>query len=771
MKLLVVESPNKVRKIQGLLDDVSGPNVWRVVASAGHIRDLPMARGMALGDVIDVTSWKKIYAVTKPDVCARLSAASRSAAEVILATDPDREGEAIAWHLAEELGIREPRRITFHELTRAGVQKGLSSPRPLDRDLVEAQRARRVVDYLIGFELSPRLWPFGLKSAGRVQTAALRVVTERERAIQAFVPEAYWTVAATYREGLRATVAAFEAPTEEDLVENPDLDTTPKLRPKRFACREDADALVAEGRGVPHVVESVEGKPLRRRPPPPFTTSTLLGECASRFGWKPETTSALAQSLFEKGVVTYIRTDSTALAAEAIEEIRAHIAQHHQALLPSEPQIYADKASAQGAHEAIRPTHIESGDVAALEGDERELYDLIWVRTVACQCANAELLRTTITVAPSGCAWRLLASGTTVIEPGFMALLGKAGDEDDDVEDRLPRLNARQVLGLDELTARDQKTKAPARFTVKSLIAYLERKGIGRPSTLATIFATLTGRSYVKEHKRHLVPEEAGFLCDELTKIAWATLTDEAFTALTERTLDKIAAGKLERRAFLDAFYRGFLRMNSTADAGLAVFVAKNPLLHRDGAVEHDVPCARCGAKMLKRKGKFGEYATCLDEACGARLNLAPLKELAEPCPTCGGPVVEQPFLKEGKKARFFRCGACSWKSSYPPPKPTKWRCHVDPDHGKMVEVRYEKAGERRSFFLCNSCQHKAFTGPKPPPCPLCQAPDMAFRDGPRGPFWSCRTYPKCRGTADFTSTSSKKPRSAKSAPKRSPTE
>ncbi len=749
MQLLVVESPNKVKKIQGFLDELQ-PGRWRVMATVGHWRGLPSMDGIAFSDAVNPTTWAENFTVHKADVAGRLGAAIKQAEAVFLATDPDREGEAIAWHIVDHFRPRGVRRVLFTEITKAALSQALAEAGALDVNLVEAQRARQVLDYEYGLEVSRRLWRFGCKSAGRVQSAALRILVDRESAIRGFKAEDFWTVHGDYS-GFSAAVATFERLSHEEIddegIDGADPEAVVRLRPKRFAAAAEAEALARDGGRVAHVVESVESKPTTRRPPPPFTTSTLQATASSRLRFDPEKTARVAQSLFEAGLVTYIRTDSTALSDEAIADVRAWLAKHHPALLPPRPQRYADKAGAQGAHEAIRPVHVENPDAAALTGDEKALYDLIRDRTIACQAASATIERTVVVIAPEGLPWRLQAQGTVVASPGFLAL--DTVPDGTVSEGRLPALRAGERLPLRGMRTDGGRTKPPPRFTPASLIRYLERVRIGRPSTYAAILTTLLDRDYAKKQKTHLVPTEHGELADRLTRVCFDVLTQETFTATTEKSLDKIADGGLARLAFLSQFHAGLARMLEAASGHLADYARRHPELDRDAAVAHDSPCA-CGASRVRRKGKFGSYAQCTSEACGKRESLEPLKELSDPCPDCGAVVLEQPYAKDGKRAVYYRCGSCTWRSTFKPPKLTSWPCHADPAHGTMVEVTYEKEGKKRAFFLCPTCKAKAWTGPKPPACPLCATPGMRLLDGPKGPFWGCARFRDsgCKGVA-----------------------
>jgi DNA topoisomerase-1 len=755
MRLLIVESPSKVPYLQRYLDELYGRRSFKVTSTVGHWRGLPAMTNIKLADAVDLTTWAEHFVVhpDKSRVAADLKANIAEADEVLLATDADREGEAIAWHVLSVFRPKVVKRVVYQEVTKKALKAAVERPRAIDFNLVEAQRTRQVLDYAIGMEVSRRLWRFGCRSAGRVQSAGLRILVDRETAISDFKAAPFWTVSATYVEGFSAGVAVFGAPSDEELDDSgQSKEDATSLQPKRFTSQTEADALVAEGRSVQHVIERLERAPLLRRPKPPFTTTGLYAEASTAFDWPPDHTAKLAQGLFEAGHITYIRTDSVALSDDAIADVRGYLAAHHPSVLPLETQRYVDKANAQGAHEAIRPVSMSSDASKTLVGDEKQLYDLIWSRTLQCQAASALFDATTVTIRPGSLSWRLLARGSVLREPGFLSLAGVA---DADASPVLPLLAEGQALKLRELAAKSSHTKPLPRFTLASFTRYLERKGIGRPSTTDKIYATLLERTYVKKAGKHIVPDESGFLCDRLTRVSFDTLTQERFTAVTEAALDKIAAGKLDRAAFLTNFYRQFAGMLTTADAHLADYAKRHPELDRDSAIPHDAPCRACGAAMIRRRGKFGSYAQCTAEACGERLSLEPLKELKDPCPTCGGVVVEQPHMKDGKRQVYYRCGNGDWSSSLKPPKRTKTRCHVDGSHGGMLEVtgKNRETGETYKRYACTTCDYSSRVVDVPPPCPLCQSLTTYFVNRQTNePFWGCSQFRAtgCRGAVKY---------------------
>lgn len=805
-KLLIVESPNKVKKLAAYLQEIE-PGAWKVAATVGHFRGLPDMKGQPFEDVVDTASWDENFVVQKKDVARKLGSLVKGA-DVYLAADDDREGEAIAWHVVQEFGARSAKRVVLTEITKTALTKAINQTREVDHDLVEAQRARAVLDYAFGMLVSRRLWRFGAKSAGRVQSAALRILIDRETAITDFKSVPYWTVSATYAEGFTAKLASFERPSDEELDdEGEDADAAPRLTPKKLPTAEEATRLVAELNKCKHRVQSVDEKPGTRAPPKPYETSTLYQDASKRLGFKPDKTAKVAQKLFEQGLITYIRTDSVVLADEAVEDIRGVIERKHPDALPDQPPKLKAGKGAQAAHEAIRPVKMDNPAAAPLKGDEQDLYALIWLRTLLSQCKPAATLKTVVTVEPVGMKVRLLASGVAIKEAGWLAVEAayrqKAGPKAKDAEPSIPLLKEGQPLDATKIASKAAKTQPPPRFTAASLIAYLKRKQIGRPATLAGIFSVLIERrKYVAERKKKLFPTELGQLADRLTRGSFGTLTQEGFTAATEKSLDKIADGKLRREDFLGKFWARFTSMIEEADAFLDYYAKRHPELDQDAAKVHDKPCPLCGSEVHVLKGKYGAYARCTADSCSHRENLEPLKASKQPCPECGGRVVEQPYRKEGKSKKFYRCETCTWRSSSAPPKPHKRPCAEC--GGQVVEVAYKKDGQARSFFKCSGCDWKGST-PAPtqsayrcvahaehgpmfeysgtskkgnaytywqchvcrdaaggsgdagktwspvvePVCPEC-GKQMAFRAGKKGSFFGCTAYPDCRATLPF---------------------
>ena len=557
MKLVIVESPNKVRKIKDFLG--SG---YRVAASFGHVRDLPAAGGLA----VTFADGKIVPAYVMIDRSSRhvaeLAALAKGADEVILATDPDREGEAIAWHVSQLLGKRAYSRVVFHAVTKAEVQKAMAKPRPLDQRLVDAQQARRVLDRVVGWVVSPTLRRVAkeARSAGRVQSVALRLVAEREKEIKKHSVVDYFILSA------RLEKTGAPPPFTAKLVSWKNHPLGQRLRDLALAEKTVAWAKNQEWR-----VLSCDRRESARNAPPPFTTATVQQAASVRLGFNPDVTMKLLQSLFEDGKITYHRTDSTALAPESIAEARAVVAKQFPAeYLPKSPIIHATKAAnAQEAHEAIRPTHPESGPEALGSGDAGKLYRLIWQRFVACQMAPGRDQITTLDVACAPSAWKsekgdagpmgvFQAKGKVTLFDGWRRLAGEDATEemkrkgrkdvedavDDEDESELPLLNPGDPLGLLELAVLKRATKPPPRFTQASLIKRLEHDGVGRPSTYAAIMRVIMERGYVKEEKRKLHASPLGLsVTDFLVRHYTGNFIDLDYTARLEDDLDRIARG------------------------------------------------------------------------------------------------------------------------------------------------------------------------------------------------------------------------------------
>ena len=608
MKLVVVESPAKAKTIEKYL----GPG-HRVLASYGHVRDLPPKDGSVNPDEGFAMDWE-----TYPDKAKQLKAISdeaKKADTLILATDPDREGEAISWHVQEVLRKKKAlpqnvERVTFNAITKSAVTEAMAHPRGLDEDLIDAYRARRALDYLVGFTLSPILWRKlpGAKSAGRVQSVALRLIVDREREIELFKSQEYWQVSASFE--------ADGTPFTARLVT---LDGQ-KLDRLSIGDKGSADAarkVVEDGR---FTVASVETKPLSKNPPPPFTTSTLQQEAARKLGFAASHTMRLAQSLYEDGLITYMRTDGVQMAGEAISAARRAIADRYDAgYVPDKPRQYSSKAkNAQEAHEAIRPTDFSKDRAAS--GDHARLYSLIYNRALASQMASARLERTTVELTDGAGRSTLRATGQVVLFPGFMALYDEGRDDVADEESgRMPALRGGDTPAKTGVDAVQSFTQPPPRYSEASLVKRLEELGIGRPSTYAATLQTLKDREYVRLEKQRFIPEESGRLVTAFLERFFERYVSFDYTAELEEELDDVSGGRLGWQKMLEDFWRDFKpkagevmdQKPSEVTAALDEFLA--PYLFPDKGDGSDPRlCPLCGTgKLGLRGGKFGAFVAC----------------------------------------------------------------------------------------------------------------------------------------------------------------
>lgn len=617
MKLVIVESPAKAKTINKYLG-----KDYEVLASFGHVRDLPSKDGSVRPDEDFAMSWAVDSASKKR--LADISKSVKQADELILATDPDREGEAISWHVLDVLKDKKlikdkpVKRVVFNAITKAAVTEAMQHPRDLDVPLVDAYLARRALDYLVGFTLSPILWRKlpGSRSAGRVQSVALRLVTDRETEIERFKPQEYWSVLTTLIEKQKPFQARLYSV---------DGKKTDKLD---IANGEEADALKKAIESGAFRVASVENKPTKRNPYAPFTTSTLQQDASSRLGLSPSRTMQIAQRLYEDGRITYMRTDGVQIAPEGIEQARQTIASEFgDQFLPEKPRIYQTKAkNAQEAHEAIRPTDMSvNPDKLSIDADQLKVYGLIWRRTLASQMRAAEIERTTanINVETPGREITLRAVGSVVTFPGFLKLYGVEAAEDkkaDDDESReLPPLNEGDAPSLDKCDIEQHFTQPPARFTEASLIKKMEELGIGRPSTYAATISVLRDRDYVRLEKRALIPEDRGRLVTAFLESFFTKYIEFGFTAGLEQQLDQISAGDIAYKDVLREFWDDFsshtteikdLRVSEVLDAlnemlGHHIFPAKE-----DGSDPRLCPTCNTGKLSLKL-GKFGAFIGC----------------------------------------------------------------------------------------------------------------------------------------------------------------
>ncbi|MEP7130763.1 MAG: type I DNA topoisomerase [Sphingomicrobium sp.] len=609
MKLVVVESPAKAKTIEKYL----GPG-HRVLASFGHVRDLPPKDGSVDPDREFEMLWQ-----VSPDRSKQLKAITdeaRNADTLILATDPDREGEAISWHVQEVLRQKKAlpanvQRVTFNAITNSAVTEAMKHPRGLDEDLIDAYRARRALDYLVGFTLSPILWRKlpGAKSAGRVQSVALRLIVDREREIEIFRAQEYWQISATFETDGQSFTAR--------LVQ---LDGK-KIERLTIGNKGDADAAKAVIEAGRFTVSSVETKPFAKNPPPPFTTSTLQQEAARKLGFAASHTMRVAQALYEQGLITYMRTDGVDMAPEAISAARRAITTRYDAgYVPDRPRQYQSKIkNAQEAHEAIRPTDFDRAHAAS--GDHARLYELVYNRALASQMASARLERTTVELADGTGRAVLRASGQVVLFPGYLALYEEGRDEraDDEEGARMPALREGDTPARTGVEATQHSTQPLPRYSEASLVKRLEELGIGRPSTYASILQTLKDREYVRVDKARFVPEESGRLVTAFLERFFEKYVSYDYTAELEEELDDVSGGRLNWQKLLDEFWRDFRpkagevmdQKPSEITQALDEFLAPWLYPSRDDGSDPRV-CPQCGnGRLSLRGGKFGAFVAC----------------------------------------------------------------------------------------------------------------------------------------------------------------
>ncbi|MGZ2411583.1 DNA topoisomerase I [Sphingomonas sp. F9_3S_D5_B_2] len=609
MKLVVVESPAKAKTIEKYLG--SG---HRVLASFGHVRDLPPKDG----SVDPERAFDMLWQVS-PDRAKQLKAITdeaKGADTLILATDPDREGEAISWHVQEVLRAKKAlpkdvQRVTFNAITNSAVTEAMKKPRGLDHDLIDAYRARRALDYLVGFTLSPILWRKlpGAKSAGRVQSVALRLIVDREREIEVFKPQEYWQVSATFEKDGQSFTARLAD------IDGKKID---RLTIGNVGEADAAKAVIEAGR---FNVSSVETKPFARNPPPPFTTSTLQQEAARKLGFAASHTMRVAQGLYEDGLITYMRTDGVDMAPEAISAARRAITTRYDAgFVPDKPRHYTSKAkNAQEAHEAIRPTDFSKARAAS--GDHARLYELVYNRALASQMASARLERTTVELTDGAGRAMLRASGQVVLFPGYLALYEEGRDEkgDDEESARMPHLQRGDAPRKTGVESTQHFTQPPPRYSEASLVKRLEELGIGRPSTYAATLQTLKDREYVRVEKNRFIPEESGRLVTAFLERFFEKYVSYDYTAVLEEELDDVSGGRLDWQKLLDAFWRDFKpkagevmdQKPSEITQALDEFLA--PWLYppkEDGSDPR--LCPNCGnGRLSLRGGKFGAFVAC----------------------------------------------------------------------------------------------------------------------------------------------------------------
>ena len=682
--LVVVESPAKAKTIEKYL----GKN-YMVRASMGHLRDLPKSQfGI---DVEHDFAPKYINIRGKGDLIKELKKAAKNAAHIYLASDPDREGEAIAWHLAYILGIDASRdcRIIFNEITKPAIQEAIKNPQPINLDRVDAQQARRMLDRIVGYKLSPLLWRKVRKglSAGRVQSVTVKLICDREKEIRDFVSEEYWTISLKLR---KKRSRLFEA-------ELTAIDGKKPSLPDKAAATRAAKELARE---IVKVSE-IKRRERQKKPAPPFNTSSLQQDAARKLGFTSRKTMMLAQQLYEginlgrkgpAGLITYMRTDSTRISSLALEETRAFVRERFgTAYLPPRSNLYAAGKNAQDAHEAIRPTSIaRTPEEAApfLTADQLKLYTLIWQRFVACQMSPA-IYDTLSVLLTAGARYQLRASGSQLKFAGFTAIYdGPEGKKEKDVV--LPEMAAGDVLDTMNVLPQQHFTEPPPRYNEASLVKTLEEKGIGRPSTYAPIIETILARGYVIRMDKQFHPTELGFVVVDMLEEYFKNIVDVKFTANMETELDEIADGKLTKNRLLEDFYGPFEKTLEKADEAIG---------HVEMPVEvSDVPCELCGRMMVVKQGRYGKFLAC--PGFPECRNTKPiLKETGAKCPKCGGSIVE----RRTRRGRFFygcrnypACDFVTWDQPQADPCP---KC------GALVLKHHFKNGRALTYCYNDSCE------------------------------------------------------------------
>ena len=645
-KLVIVESPTKVKSIKKYLG--SG---YEVMASMGHIRDLPKSK---LGvDIENDFKPQYVNMTDKKDLIKSLKDAAANSDCVLLATDPDREGEAISWHLAQILALdmNECNRICFNEITESGVKAGIKEPRKINLDLVDAQQARRVLDRIVGYKLSPFLWKkvkSGL-SAGRVQTVALRLIVEREREIERFNPEEYWSVDAKLlasRKSFSAKLHGFADGKKIDIIPN----------------EEEAGKIVSALEGAEYRVSELKKGTRKKQPAPPFITSTLQQEASRKLGFTGQRTMRIAQQLYEgvdvpgvgtTGLITYMRTDSLRISEEARAAANKYIAGRYGAnYLPEKPRYFKTKSGAQDAHEAIRPTSVTLTPDSlkeSLTAEQYKLYKLIWERFIA--SLMAVCVQNTVNVNITAGDYLFKASGYSVKFDGFTVLYEEGRDEDSEDGGALPEMKEGDILKLKELTPNQHFTQPPARYTEPTLIKALDENGIGRPSTYAPIISNILSRDYIEREKKSLKPTGLGTVVSDLMVEYFDKIVDVKFTAGLEEKLDEIGAGERGWIDTIKAFYKDFDKLYTKAESSLEGKRVKVPV------EETDVVCEKCGRNMVIKSGRFGKFLACPGYPECKNTKPLPEDEVKQPCPKCGAKLLK----KKSKKGKtFYGC------SNYP---------------------------------------------------------------------------------------------------------
>ncbi len=696
MDLIIVESPAKAKTIKNFLG-----KGYEVIASKGHIRDLPKSR---FGIKIEGETLTPEYSVAKENaaIVKQLKELAKKADTVYIATDEDREGEAIGWHIAHAIK-KDPAtlpRIVFHEITKSAIQHALETARTIDMNSVNAQQTRRLLDRIVGYKLSPLLASKIQKglSGGRVQSSTLKIVVDREREIKAFVSEEYWSIDTVFAPNIDANLMKYEGT---------------KLEKLSIKSADEAEAIVNRLQAETFHVGTIETKKRKSSTPPPFMTSTIQQTASSKLGFSPKKTMMIAQSLYEgvktpngtSGVITYMRTDSLNLAAEAVTAARELIeTKFGSKYLPKKPKVYTKKSKgAQEAHEAIRPTMLDfTPEVAAqyLKPDEIKLYRLIYERFLSSQMEDAQFEQQSITFISKSSEYR--ATGRKLIFDGFYKVMGT-----DDKDKLLPTLTEKETIALQSIQPKQHFTEPPSRYSEASLIKKLEAEGIGRPSTYAPTISTLTARNYITIEKRQIIPTEIAFKVTTMLEEHFANIVDASFTAKMEEVLDEIAEEGKDWQKILHDFYFPFMEKIEAGKTNIKSQKLAKPLGRE---------CPKCGDELLLRGGRFGNFIACsgfpkckYTEQVDADGNVVekPAEEISEQkCEKCGSDML----IKNGRNGKFLAC------SGYPKCKNTK-----------SLEA------PKKSEIPCPDCGKK-----------------LLWKQSRRGAFWGCEDYPTCKFISKF---------------------
>ena len=683
-KLVIVESPAKAKTIEKYL----GKN-YVVEASMGHVRDLPKSK---LGvDIEDNFNPKYITIRGKGELLDKLRKLAKKSDKVYLATDPDREGEAISWHLANILKIPEGEkcRIVFNEITKNAVKASLKEARQIKQNLVDAQQARRILDRLVGYEISPILWrnvKWGL-SAGRVQSVALKLICDREEEIKAFEPKEYWSIDCTLKKGKKKFPIKLANKNGKKI---------------EISTGEEAAEILNEVKKGDFIVKSINKGKKMRNPLPPFTTSTLQQEASKKINFITKKTMSVAQGLYEGvevkgygtvGLITYMRTDSVRISQEAQDKALEFIeASYGKEYLPESPRQYKSKKNIQDAHEAIRPTYIEiTPEIAKqnLTAEQFKLYSLIWKRFMASQMASCKLNTNSIEIQNGSYLFK--ASGSVIDFDGFMKLY-EYGNDDEENSGILPVLSEGEIVQVDKINTNQHFTQPPARYTEASFVKLMEEKGIGRPSTYVPTISTILSRDYVVREKKNLVPTELGFIVNNIMCEYFKQIVDVDFTADMERDLDNIEEGTVEWKKVVGEFFEPLKVSIDKAEKEVSKVVIEDEV--------SDVPCDKCGRMMVIKKGRYGKFLAC--PGYPECKNAKPIvEELDVPCPECGKKIVVKKS-KRGKK--FFGC------SGYPECKFVSWNEPVGEKCPKCNSYLVKKYSKKEGEYLqCSNgdCDYK----------------------------------------------------------------